>query len=64
GRQAVAEMNLILDAIRCRDARRARDAATAHVARVAVIAAQLLQQGQEQAPSETHPSTAAFGFSL
>lgn len=48
GRQAVAEMNLILDAIRCRDPRRARDAATAHVARVAVIAAQLLQHGREQ----------------
>ncbi|WP_429265733.1 GntR family transcriptional regulator [Paraburkholderia sp. EB58] len=44
GRQAVQEMNRILDAIRARDAQRARDAATAHVARVADIAAQLLQQ--------------------
>ncbi|MEW6345927.1 MAG: GntR family transcriptional regulator [Pseudomonadota bacterium] len=44
GRQAVQEMNRILDAIRARDARRARDAATAHVARVADIAARLLQQ--------------------
>ncbi|MFM0343197.1 FCD domain-containing protein [Paraburkholderia sp. RL17-347-BIC-D] len=44
GRQAVEEMNRILDAIRARDAQRARDAATAHVARVADIAAELLQQ--------------------
>ncbi|WP_206958223.1 GntR family transcriptional regulator [Trinickia acidisoli] len=49
GRQAVAEMNLILDAIRCRDPERARDAATTHVERVAAIAAQLLQQGRGQA---------------
>jgi len=42
GRQAVAEMNRILDAIRSRDARRTGEAATAHVARVAAIAAQLL----------------------
>jgi len=48
GRQAVEEMNRILDAIRCRDPQRARDAATAHVARVSAIAAQLLQQGQGQ----------------
>lgn len=51
GRQAVAEMNLILAAIRCRDPRRARDAATAHVARVAVIAGQLLQPGHEHQTS-------------
>jgi DNA-binding GntR family transcriptional regulator len=44
GRQAVEEMNRILDAIRARDAQRARDAATAHVALVADIAAELLQQ--------------------
>ncbi|MFM0336299.1 GntR family transcriptional regulator [Paraburkholderia fungorum] len=44
GRQAVQEMNRILDAIRAHDAQRARDAATSHVARVADIAAQLLQQ--------------------
>lgn len=64
GRQAVAEMNLILDAIRCQDARRARDAATAHVARVAVIAAQLLQHGHDQAGGEGHASSAAFRLSL
>lgn len=44
GRQAVQEMNRILDALRARDAQRARDAATAHVARVADIAAGLLRQ--------------------
>lgn len=44
GRQAVQEMNCILDAIRAHDAQLARDAAIAHVARVADIAAQLLQQ--------------------
>ncbi|AUT74100.1 GntR family transcriptional regulator [Paraburkholderia hospita] len=44
GRQAVQEMNRILDALRARDAQRARDAATAHVARVADIAAELLRQ--------------------
>jgi DNA-binding GntR family transcriptional regulator len=44
GRQAVQEMSRILDAIRARDAQRARDAATSHVARVADIAAYLLQQ--------------------
>jgi len=44
GRQAVQEMNRILDALRARDGQRARDAATAHVARVADIAAELLQQ--------------------
>lgn len=44
GRQAVQEMNRIVDAIRARDAQRACDAATAHVARVAHIAAELLQQ--------------------
>lgn len=49
GRQAVEEMNQILDAIRCRDAIRARDAATAHVARVAAIAGRLLQQAHERA---------------
>jgi DNA-binding GntR family transcriptional regulator len=43
GRQAVAEMNLILDAIRARDSYRARDAATAHVRRVAEIAADQLR---------------------
>ncbi|CAJ2918751.1 GntR family transcriptional regulator [Burkholderia pseudomallei] len=58
GRQAVAEMNLILDAIRAHDARRARDAATAHVARVAVIAAQLLQRSQEPPPPR-EPSKSA-----
>jgi DNA-binding FadR family transcriptional regulator len=36
-------MNLILDAIRARDAQRARDAAADHVARVADIAAQMLR---------------------
>lgn len=60
GRQAVAEMNRILDAIRSRDPRRARDAATAHVARVAAIAAQLLRHsGEPQGsgePDETHRS--------
>lgn len=50
GRQAVAEMNLILDAIRSHDARGARDAAMAHVARVAVIAAQLLHHADERQP--------------
>lgn len=45
GRQAVEEMNRILDAIRRRDPPAARDAAKAHVARVAAIAEQLLQQG-------------------
>lgn len=44
GRQAVQEMNRILDALRARDAHRAREAARAHVARVADIAAELLQQ--------------------
>lgn len=47
GRQAVEEMNLILDAIRSRDPLRARAAATAHVARVAAIAEQLLQPSRE-----------------
>lgn len=46
GRQAVEEMNRILDAIRCRDPQRARDAAAVHVARVAAIAADILRQGQ------------------
>ncbi|MBN3758223.1 GntR family transcriptional regulator [Paraburkholderia sp. Tr-20389] len=44
GRQAVQEMNCILDALRARDGQRAREAATAHVARVADIAAALLRQ--------------------
>lgn len=44
GRQAVAEMTLILDAIRARDPRRAREAATAHVRRVAEIAARQLEK--------------------
>lgn len=48
GRQAVEEMNRILDAIRARDPQRARDAAMAHVARVAAIAERLLRQGHEQ----------------
>jgi DNA-binding GntR family transcriptional regulator len=43
GRQAVHEMNLILDAIRARDPQRARDAAADHVSRVANIAAQMLR---------------------
>lgn len=64
GRQAVAEMNLILDAIRCRDARRARDAATAHVARVAVIAAQLLQQSHAPASGQQPEPSGAVGLSL
>jgi DNA-binding GntR family transcriptional regulator len=42
GRQAVAEMNEIVAAIRARDGKRAREAATAHVLRVAEIAAALL----------------------
>ncbi|WP_322092030.1 GntR family transcriptional regulator [Paraburkholderia bannensis] len=42
GRQAVAEMNEIVAAIRARDGERAREAATAHVLRVAEIAASLL----------------------
>ncbi|WP_240160714.1 GntR family transcriptional regulator [Burkholderia sp. Ax-1719] len=42
GRQAVAEMNEIVAAIRARDGERAREAATAHVVRVAEIAASLL----------------------
>ena len=58
GRQAVAEMNLILDAIRCGDPRRARDAATAHVARVASIAAQLLRNSHERQVS-SEPSESA-----
>jgi DNA-binding GntR family transcriptional regulator len=62
GRQAVAEMNLILDAFRCRDPERARDAATAHVARVASIAAQVLQQGREQAAYERYASAKAASF--
>ncbi|MGU7775954.1 GntR family transcriptional regulator [Burkholderia sp. MR1-5-21] len=45
GRQAVEEMSRILDAIRAHDPPRARDAATAHVARVADIAAGLLEKG-------------------
>jgi DNA-binding GntR family transcriptional regulator len=49
GRQAVQEMNCILDAIRARDPQRARDAATAHVARVADIATELLQQAMGEA---------------
>lgn len=63
GRQAVAEMNLILDAIRGRDPRRARDAATAHVARVAMIAAQLLQHSDaQQGASETNESAPCTTF--
>lgn len=62
GRQAVAEMNLILDAFRYRDPERARDAATAHVARVAAIAAQLLQHGREQAAYERYASAKAASF--
>jgi DNA-binding GntR family transcriptional regulator len=61
GRQAVAEMDLILDAIRCRDPRRAREAATAHVARVAVIAAQLLAHSGDHVPSsESNESAKTF----
>jgi DNA-binding GntR family transcriptional regulator len=48
GRQAVQEMNHILDAIRARDAHSARDAATSHVARVADIAARMLTQLAEE----------------
>jgi DNA-binding GntR family transcriptional regulator len=60
GRQAVQEMNRILDALRARDAQRARDAATAHVARVADIAAELLRQtvGEASALSHSTPHTA------
>lgn len=63
GRQAVAEMNLILDAIRSHDAQRARDAATGHVARVAVIAAQLLRHSDErQPPREPSEPTSCATF--
>ena len=63
GRQAVAEMNLILDAIRGRDPRRARDAATAHVVRVAAIAAQLLRQsGARQSAIEASESAGCTTF--
>lgn len=63
GQQAVAEMRLILDAIRCRDPGRAREAATAHVARVALIAAQLLQQSDPRhASNEANESTGCATF--
>ncbi|MGG1949239.1 GntR family transcriptional regulator [Trinickia sp. NRRL B-1857] len=58
GRQAVAEMNLILDAIRCHDPRRARDAATAHVSRVAAIAARLLELNRDQQVSSERRESA------
>lgn len=63
GRQAVAEMNRILDAIRCRDPGRAREAATAHVERVATIAAQLLQHSDApQGAAEPNASSGCTTF--
>ncbi|MEC5406412.1 GntR family transcriptional regulator [Paraburkholderia sp. MPAMCS5] len=47
GRQAVHEMNRILDAIQSGDQEGARDAAVAHVQRVAEIAGNLLDAGRE-----------------